>query len=77
MVNIMTPGTVRMTIPDLLKSKGWTTQEFAKRAGLTYNQALAMKRSVYTRIDLATLAKVADALGVQPGQLFEYQEADR
>ncbi len=70
MLNSMSPMTVRLTVPELLKQKGMSTAEFAEKAKLTYNQALALKRGSYSRLDLVTLGRICEALGVQPGELF-------
>jgi DNA-binding Xre family transcriptional regulator len=72
---IMTPPpTVRLTVSDLLEKRGMSTADFAERAGLTYNQALALRRNAYTRVDLSTIAKVCEALNVEPGALFILSE---
>ena len=66
----MNPMTVRLTVSELLDKRNMSTAEFAEKAGLTYNQALALRRNAYTRVDLNTIARVCDALDVEPGQLF-------
>jgi len=68
--------TVRLTVPDILKQKGMTTAEFAEKAKLTYNQALAIRRGSYSRLDLNTLGRICDALGVQPGELFVAEDQE-
>jgi putative transcriptional regulator len=72
MEETMSPGTVRLKVPEILDERNISTADFAQRAGLTYNQALAIRRGVYTRIDLATIARICDALDMQPGAMFEY-----
>lgn len=67
----MSPTTVRWTVGDLLDQRGMTTAEFAEKARLSYQQALNIRRSAYTRLDLETLARICEALGVQPGDLLK------
>jgi putative transcriptional regulator len=70
----MATGTVRLRVPELLDERNMSTAEFAEKAGLTYNQALSIRRGVYTRIDLTTLARICEALGVEPGDVFEFKK---
>ncbi len=69
MLPIMSPA-VRLTVSDILKQRNISTRKFADMAKLTYGQALAMQRGVYTRIDLDVLGRVSVALNVPPGDLF-------
>jgi DNA-binding Xre family transcriptional regulator len=62
--------TVRLTVSDILDQRGISTSDFAGKAKLTYGQALAIRRGVYERIDLGTIARICDALSVEPGALF-------
>jgi hypothetical protein len=79
MLNIMTTGTVRLVVPELLRAGNISTKKFADGARLTYNQALALRRGVYTRIDLDTIGRVAEFFGKSVGELFETvpEEGDR
>lgn len=70
MLNSMTPQTVRATVSEILKKKGMSTREFANRAGISYNTALAWERGYPTRMDFATIGKICEALEVEPGELF-------
>ncbi len=65
-------GTVRLKVPEILLERNMTTTMFAQLAGITYNQALAIRRGVYTRIDLSTIARICNALKLQPSDLMEY-----
>lgn len=71
MYNAMT-GTVRLKVPEILKKRKMNTSEFAKVSGLSFNTASALARGMYDRIGMDTIAKVCDALQIQPGELFEY-----
>ena len=68
----MAPGTVRIKVSTLLEDRGMTVGDLAEQAGIHYNTALALKRGVFTRLDLDTLARVCDALGVQVEDVLEY-----
>ena len=68
---LMSPSTVRLTVSDILDQRKMTTRELADAAGISYNTALSYRRGVNARIDFETLARLCDALGVHPGELFE------
>ena len=76
MLAAMSPMTVRLAVSDILDRQNMTTAEFSSKAGLTYNQALAIRRGAYSRLDLDTLAKICDALGVMPGELFVVEKSE-
>ncbi len=59
-------------IGELLEAQGMTNEQFAQRAGISYNTALTLRRGASRRVDLDTLDKVCQALGVEPEQLFDY-----
>jgi putative transcriptional regulator len=69
-------GTVRLRVSELLKERGMTAADLAKKAGLNHNTALALVRDAYDRIGKDTIAKVCDALEVTPGELFDYQKEE-
>lgn len=70
MLSPMSPMTVRLAVSEILDRKQMSTATFAERAKITYNQALALRRNAYRRIDLDTIARVCEVLDVQPGDLF-------
>lgn len=70
MLVAMSPMTVRLTVSDILDKRGITTSDFAKMADLTYGQARAIRRGFYDRIDLNTIARICEALKIEPGELF-------
>lgn len=76
MLSSMSPWTVRLTVSDILDKRGITTAEFADKAKLTYSQALAIRRSAYSRLDLETLGKICEALNVMPGDLFSVEKSE-
>lgn len=64
---------LKLRIAQLLKDRNLTTQAFAAEAGLSYNTALSLKREGTNRIDLLTLEKVCKALGIAPGEAFDFR----
>jgi len=76
MFEIMTPLTVRLTVSKLLEQRKMSTAEFAEKAGLAYNTALAIRRGVHSRVDLDTIGRVCEALNVKPGELFEVEQKE-
>ncbi len=76
MLETMTPLTVRLAVSKLLEERNMSTAEFAQKAGLTYNQALAYRRGMYDRIDLKTIGRICEALGCEPGDLFSVEKRE-
>ena len=65
---------MRLRIGKLLEERGLNAHEFAKLAGLPITTAyrLANLKKPPKQLHAATIDKVCEALGVQPGDLFEY-----
>ena len=59
-----------MRVREIRVQKGWTTQQLADAAGVSYATALAYERdnSIQARKDI--LLRLATALGVTVGELF-------
>lgn len=76
MLNPMTPTTVRVAVSEILRKKGMSTREFANKAGISYNTALAWERGIPTRVDTPTISKICQALGVSPGELFTMEDTE-
>lgn len=49
-----------------------SVRQVCEETGLAYNTVLSLFRGNATRVDLFTLDGVCRALGVQPGDLFEW-----
>ena len=64
----------RFTVDALLRAREMSTAQFAEAAGLTYTQALTLRRGGYGRLDLATLTRVCDALGVTVADVVVREE---
>jgi len=62
---------IRLKISDLMEKKGVNTAQLVEKTGIAYNTALGLRRGVATRLDLDVMARVCEALEVQPGELFE------
>lgn len=62
---------LRLRVGKVLQQQGRTAYWLAQEAGLTIPMAYRLAGGAMRRVDLATLGKVADALGVEPGELFE------
>ena len=73
----MPKKTIRLKVSDLMEKKGVSTAQLVERTGMAYNTALGLRRGVATRIDLDVIARVCEALEVQPGELFELVEANK
>ena len=69
-------GTVRLRVSQLLKERGMTVADLAKKTGMSYNTVLALTRDASDRFDRGTIAKLCKALGVQPGDLIVYDPND-
>lgn len=70
----MTRKTICLKVSELMEKQGISTAQLVKQTGIAYNTALGLRRGVATRIDLDVLARVCEALNVQPGDLFELVE---
>lgn len=54
----------------LARERNLSTRELAAQAGIAYNTALSMMRGSAERVDLGVLARVCEALHVQPGDIL-------
>ena len=64
---------LKFRVKEILAHKEMTTTEFAVKADLHYNTALAIVNNKYQRIGLDTLAKMCLALDVEVSQLFDWE----
>ena len=62
---------IRLRVGKELDRQGKTAYWLAKEAKVTLTVAYRLASDQMRRVDLDTLAKVCDALGVEPGALFE------
>ena len=61
---------VAWRVDELATRKGWNARELASRAGVDVKTARNILTGQATRVDLETIGRLADALGVRPGALF-------
>lgn len=71
----MTP--IRIRVKDYRERQGLTQEELAKRAGVRQATVSDYERGRSQRIDLATLEKLAVALGVDAAMLIEHRKGKR
>ncbi len=64
---------LKFRVKEILAHKKMTTTEFAAKAGLHYNTALAIVNNKYQRIGMDTLAQMCLALDVEVSQLFDWE----
>jgi DNA-binding Xre family transcriptional regulator len=57
-------------VDELAEEKGWNARRLAERAGVDIKTARNILTGRATRVDLETIGRLADALGVEPGQLW-------
>jgi putative transcriptional regulator len=68
----MTP--VRIRLKEIRESKGLTQVDVAERAGLRRATVSDIENGKTTRIDLETMEKLANALGVDAALLIEHTQ---
>jgi DNA-binding Xre family transcriptional regulator len=67
-------ATVRLLVKEAAEKKGISNPfMLARETGLNYAACYKMWQGDQQRIDLKTLARLCEAFGVKPGQLFEYR----
>src|SRR3984893_19208916 len=67
---MMFPMAVKWRVDELVERRGWSARELAERAGLDVKTVRAIMTGRATRVDLETIGRLADALGVSPGDLW-------
>lgn len=67
---------IRNRTGQLAQERNLTTAALAEKAGIAYNTALNLVRGNATRIELTVLARVCEALGVQPGDILTLEPGD-
>jgi len=69
----MDRGRVRIRVDELLEERGMTVGDLAEKTGMNYATVLALKRNASTRVDLDTIARICDALGVRIERVLVYE----
>jgi transcriptional regulator with XRE-family HTH domain len=67
---------VRLRLRALRKNRGLTQEDLAIKAGLRQAMISNLETEKSQRITLTSLGKIAKALGVKPGDLFEWARAE-
>lgn len=73
---IMSPGSVRIRVSELLKERGMNVTDLANATGLSYGTALMLERGAGRRLDFETLARVCAALEVQVSDVLIYEDEE-
>ena len=68
---------VTWRVDELAERRGWNARHLAERAGVDIKTARNILTGRATRVDLETIGRLADALGVEPGQLWHRRTALR
>jgi DNA-binding Xre family transcriptional regulator len=68
---------VKWRVDELVARKGWTPRQLAEHAGVDVKTARNILKGRATRVDLETIGRLADALGVAPGALWRRTETHR
>jgi DNA-binding Xre family transcriptional regulator len=67
-------ATVKLIVKEVAEKKGILNPfVLANETGLNYAICYRLWKSNQQRIDLKTLARLCEVLGVKPGQLLDYQ----
>jgi DNA-binding Xre family transcriptional regulator len=61
---------VTWRVNELAEKKGWNARRLAEAAGVDIKTARNILTGRATRVDLETIGRLADALGVEPGRLW-------
>jgi DNA-binding Xre family transcriptional regulator len=64
------PVVVAWRVDELVERKGWNARRLAEEAGVDIKTARNILTGKATRVDLETIGRIAEALGVEPGPLW-------
>jgi transcriptional regulator with XRE-family HTH domain len=68
---------IRFRLKALMDARGLSEADLWKRTKVARNTIRALMRNASTRVDLGTLEKLAEGLGVRPLELLEETEQSR
>jgi len=71
------PMGVRWRVDELAERKGWNARQLAAKARVDVKTARNIITGRATRVDLETIGRLADALGVEPGGLWRQSRPSR
>jgi transcriptional regulator with XRE-family HTH domain len=66
----MFPVAVKWRVGELAERKGWNARQLAAKARVDIKTARNILTGRATRVDLETIGRLAEALGVEPGALW-------
>ena len=66
--------TAQFRLAAILEEKGMSQSELARKSKISLVTVNAIANNRTTRVDLATLDALADALGCEPGELLEREK---
>jgi putative transcriptional regulator len=69
----MARGRVRLVVDRVLQQRGWSIYQLTQRSSLPYTTVYRLVRKPPSRIDMATLAALCEALECEPGDLLIYE----
>lgn len=64
-------STIRWRVEELVAQHGWTVRRLADEAGLDQKTVRNIVSGRATRVDLETIERLSQALGVRPGALWQ------
>jgi DNA-binding Xre family transcriptional regulator len=64
-------------VDELAERRGWNAQRLAEKAGLDVKTVRNILNGRATRVDLETIKRLVDALGVEPGALWRRSSRTR
>jgi DNA-binding Xre family transcriptional regulator len=68
-------ATLRLAVREVAEKKGVKNPfMLAQKTGLNYSICHRLWQGDQNRVDLKTLARLCEVLGVKPGQLFDYRQ---
>jgi transcriptional regulator with XRE-family HTH domain len=68
-------GTVTFRVRELREARGWSQRDLAERAGVRQATVHQLEAGKTSRVDLDTLARLANAFGVDAGYLIIHARA--
>lgn len=69
-------STVQWQLRQIAEARGFNMHSLAIEAKLSYNTVRPIWQNTARRADLDTIARLVDALKVQPGELFKVVESE-
>lgn len=68
---------IRLKIKEIAEAKGFNQSSLSRAADISFNTVKRIFRDPYKEISTTTLGRIAEALGVEPGELLENVPDDK